>query len=250
MNTDIAKKSKKRVMLTSALSTLILFALSSFLVKPLYIAASSDVVYIDTVIVPILEILINIVDNLAYAICFAGIIYSIFSFTLKKSFGLIAVSFGIFFFKYLSAFILDSFSYGYIDTQIILLNLLYLAIDTLKLLLVVFLSTIVIKRYYKSKADRECAHVKELIGKNEGLFNKRTILSFSNPLHSSAFISAIVILSTEIISETRYYIVMGFFKSFSYAMWMMTDYLTDIILAAVIYSVSLLIFNHFYKKDV
>ena len=252
MNTDIAKKSKKRVMLTFALPTLILFALSSFLIKPLYIGASSDVIYTDTVLVPILEILITIVDNLAYAVCFAGIIYSIFKFTLKKSFGAISVSFGIFFFKYLSAFVMDSLSYGYIETTDILLNLLYLAIDTVKLLLIVFLSNGAIKRYYKNRAESEKAHAvlgKRLVGIKEELFDKKAILSFSNPLHCSAFISAIVILSTEIISETRYYIVMGFFNSFASAMWMLTDYISDIIIATVIYALSLLIFSHFYKKD-
>ena len=252
MNTDIVKKRKTSVTLTFALSALTLFALSSFLIKPLYISAYSNVLYTNTVLVPILEILITIVDNLAYAICFAGIIYSIFKFTLKKSVGAISVCFGIFFFKYLSAFIMDSVSYGYVNPTDIALNILYLAIDAAKLLLVVFFSNAAIKRYYKNRAEKEKAHAvlaKKLPNITDELFNKNVIISLSNPLHLSTIISAIVIISTEIISETIYYIKYGFFKSFASAMWMITDYLSDIIIVAVIYAISLLIFNHFYTKE-
>ena len=253
MNTDATKKNKKRVMLTFALPALILFSLSSFLIKPLYISAYSNVLYTSTALIPILEIVITIVDNLAYAICFAGVIYSIFKFTLKASFGAISVCFGIFFFKYLSAFIMDSLSYKYIDPEDITLNLLYLAIDTAKLLLITFISNGAIKKYYKNRAESEKAHV--VLGKNflsikEELFEKKSLISLANPLHRSALISAVVILSTEIISETYYYIEMGFFNSFGSAMWMLSDYLSDVIIAAVIYSVSLLIFNHLYTKDI
>lgn len=252
MNTDVNKKSKKRVILTFALSALILFSLSSFLIKPLYISAYADVTYTNTILIPILEILITIVDNLAYAICFAGVIYAIFRFAVKKSFDAVLVCFGIFFFKYLSAFIMDSVSYKYVDPDDIVFNLIYLAIDTVKLLLVVWLSSSAIKQYYKNRSELEKAHAvvgKKLPTVKEELFGKKTIVSFSNPLHRSALTSALVILSTEIISETYYYINMGFFNSFASSMWMLTDYISDIILTAVIYSVSLLIFNHFYTKE-
>ena len=253
MNTDVAIKTKKRVMLTFALPPLILFSLSSFLIKPLYIGAYANVLYTDTILIPILETLISIVDNLAYAICFAGVIYSIFRFSLKKSFGSISIFFAIFFIKYLSAFIMDSISYGYVDPEDILLNLLYLAIDTAKLLLVVLFSNIAIRKYYERRAESEKAHAvlgKKILGVKEELFDKKAIISLSNPLHRSALISAIVILSTEIISETYYYIEMGFFNSFASSMWMVTDYLSDIIIAAVIYSTSLLLFNHLHTKSV
>ena len=247
---NIDKKSKKRILITLSVSALLLFSLSAFLIKPLYIGINANVLYRNTMLIPVLEMLILVLENFAYGICFAAVIYSVFRFSLQTSVDTISLCAGTLLFKNLSAFAADSVSAGYIDINDLLLNLLWFSFDLIKLLLVIIISTALIKQFYKkdaltsptSEKDKKLSVCDEILG-------KKFFFSKHNPLCTSALASALIILSTELYSETRYYIANGFFASFKYSLWMISDYILDILITCIIYLLSLYLFTHFHSKE-
>ncbi len=238
-------KKAKRILLTLTLSTLLLFAICSFLIKPLYISLNANVLYRNTVWIPIIEMLILVLENLAFALCFASAVYSLFKFTARKAISVFSVCAGTLLFKNLSAFIADSVSVGYISSSDLLLNLLWFAIDLVKLIAVILISQAIIKSFYKRSAAEGIKNRSPI----DEIFERRFFFSKHNPLCTSALTAALVILSTELYSETRYYIYNGFFASFKYTVWMISDYLLDILIGCMIYAVSLYVFLYFISKE-
>ena len=233
------KKAKKSILLTSAMSTILLFAVCAFLIKPVYISMNSNVLYNNTALMPIFQTVILVLENLAYAICFASAIYSIFRFSLKGALPTLFISASTLLFKSLCNLLTYFITIGYFDLGDMLIYLRDFSIDLIKLVCVVLLSLFFIKRFHKRQAD--ASQGTELV--YDELFSKKIVPSRRNPLSLSAIVSALIILSTELIAETSYYIAYGFFIT------MIFDYITDILIALMIYTVSLYIFSHFHAKE-
>jgi len=78
---DIVLKNKKRLLRILIVSCTVLFSLYCFVLAPLYTHMCADIVFAVTVLPEILKFIIEIVDIIAYAVCFAAIIYSIYRYT-------------------------------------------------------------------------------------------------------------------------------------------------------------------------
>ena len=244
------KKTKRSLLLTFSLSTILLFAICSFLIKPLYISLNSNVLYQSTVLIPIIEMVILVLENLAYTICFAAAVYSIFRFSLKGALPALFLGAATLLFKSLCNLLSYSITIGYFDADDMLYYLRDFSIDLIKLICVVLLSLVFIKRFLKKRTVLEISNEDNsgTPAYNE-LFNKKIFFSKANPLCYASIASALVILSTELFTETRYYITYGFFVSFKYTVLMISDYLLDILIALMVYTVSLYIFSHFHSKE-
>ncbi|MBO5416238.1 MAG: hypothetical protein J6A83_06375 [Clostridia bacterium] len=252
LNADITKRSRKRLLLTLIVASAVFFALSSLILSPLYIYTCSDVVYATTALPEIIDIVIDIVDVAAYAVSFSIIIYSIFKFTLKKSIGLIFIYIASVALRYLANLIITTISDGAFSVDEVFYVLIYLTLDLVLFGIVLILPSILIPSYYSKRAVIEKANAK--LGKkmpsvHEELFATKKIFSAKNPLHISALVTGIILSLVKIATRVWFDLYIGAPSSAADAMWMVAYYLSDILIALIVYAISLYIFAHFDAKE-
>ena len=81
---DISAATKK-ISLTLIVCAAIFFSLQTFILNPLYVYTSSDVLFSTTPLPEIIGILNDVSYPLGYALCFASVTYSIFKFSFARS---------------------------------------------------------------------------------------------------------------------------------------------------------------------
>lgn len=251
-NDIVCKRIKKRIRTLLILSTLILFSLLSFILKPTYTFMCSDVIYSVTVWPEILEIIIDAIEVITYAISFAIIIYSIFRFSASGSRSLITTYCIIILLKYLIdtavSFIFD----GAVSLDDIVFVLIYFLFDAVILTIIVLCSARLIDSANARKNSIEKANT--VLGiKNssydDSIFASNKFFSKSNPLQCSALIAGIVLSAAKIISRIRFDIYVGAPTSLSDAMWMVTYYISDILIALIVYAISVFMFSTLYSSE-
>ncbi len=258
MNTDlnlksnINEKGRKRLLLTLLISSAVFLVLSSLILTPLYIYTCSDVVYLKTVLPEILEIIIDIVDVAAYAVCFATIIYSIFKFSFKKSTGLIFIYCGYVFLKYLVNLVISSVVDGVFSPSDIIYVVIYFALDIIIFSIILLISNIFLRRYYERRATVEKAN--NTLGKKtdsvyDELFAVKKFFSPKNPLQCAALVTGMILSAAKLLSRIRYDIFYGAPTSLADGMWMLTYYVSDILIALIVYAISVYMFAHFEGKE-
>ncbi len=258
MSTDIKKEShieqrtKKKLSRTLILSAAILFSLTSFVLAPIYTYVCSDIVFAVTVIPEIIDVLISILDIMAYAVCFSTIIYSFFKFSPKESVHLCVTYCAAVFLKYTANIIVTLISNGTIESADIIYVLIYFVLDLLLFTLVALFSGSFVKKYYKKKSITDKANSRlgiETSTKREEIFNSGKIFSKQNPLQCSALASAVILSAARIFSRLRFDIYVGAPQSFTDGMWMAVYYLSDILIIPIVYALSWLIFSNFDSKE-
>ncbi len=249
---NVNEKKRKRLFCTLLISSAVFLVLSSIILTPLYIYACSDVVYATTAIPEILEIVIDIVDVMAYAVCFSVIIYSIFKFSLKSSVRLILVYCAYVFLKYLANLVISSIVDGVFSPSDVIYVLIYLALDIILLALILTIAIAFMRRYYENRSVIEKANntlEKKTPSVHEDLFAAKKFFSPKNPLQCAALVTGIILSAAKILSRIRYDIYIGAPTSLADTMWMIAYYASDILIAIIVYAISLYMFAHFEAKE-
>lgn len=251
-NSDTAQKTKKRLSMTLICSTAILFSLTSFVLAPLYTYTCSDVIFSVTVLPEIIEIIMDIIDVVTYAICLSTIIYSIFKFSFKGSLHLGAIYCTAVFLKYTANLVLTFIFDGTIGFNDFLYVIIYFIMDEIVLLLVSALSSSFIRKYYEKKALTEKANNRlgiKNVTTQEEVFNTSKIFSRKNPLQASALTMGVILSIIKILSRIRYDIYIGAPASVADAMWMSAYYLSDLLIIPIAYAIAWLMVSRFEKKE-
>lgn len=254
MNTNPNFKSeniRKRLLITLLISSAAFLVLSSLILTPLYIQACSDVLYATTVIPELLEIVIDIVDVAAYSVCFATVIYSIFKFSFKRSVGLILLYCAYVFLKYLSNLVISSVVEGRFSPSDVIYVLIYFALDIFIFSVILLISFTFVRKYYEKREVIEKAN--KTLGQRtatvyEELFAAKKFFSPKNPLHCSALLTGIILSAAKILSRIRYDIYIGAPTSLADAMWMVAYYVSDILIAVIVYVISTYMFVRFEEN--
>ena len=232
------------------LTTAALFSLNSLILSPLY--TYSCIEFSFTVIPEIIEIVIDILDVITYALCFSIIIYSIFRFSCKGSFHITIIYCAAVFLKYTANLIITFIIDSYIGFSDLWYVLIYFILDLFLLILILSFASYFIKNYYKQKTVLEKANnrlgIKNTSVKEE-IFSSGRIFSKKNPLQLSALTMGIIMSVTKILSRIRFDIYVGAPSSLSDTLWMITYYISDILIIPVMYTVAWLVFSHLEKKD-
>lgn len=252
LNTTISNITKKRLLRTLIVTTAILFSLSCFVLSPLYTYMCADILFAATAMPEIIEIIIDITDIVTYALCFATIVYSIFKFSLKGSVSML-VSYGIAVFLKYSANLVVTFIFdGSVSPSSAVYVLLYFALDMI-ILLTVALSTASIFRKYNEKRNIT-KKANNALGKatpsiEEELFGGNKLFVRANPLHRSALLTGIVLSAIKIVTRILFDIAYGAPTTLADALWMIAYYVSDILIAVIVYAISVYMFTHFNSKE-
>ena len=234
---DNTKATRKRLRLCVILTTLVLFGLSCFLLSPLYVSLSSNIVYSDSFITDLVNLINNIFYIAVYAICFSAFIYSVYKCTARRSVSLVIVYCVAVLLRYMANVVVQTFTDGVFpmleDLYPTLLAYLFDLITAFAVLLIAHLS---IKEIHTAKTSRSYLP-----------FDK--LYTSSNPLQKASLLTGILLASIKVLTRVVYDIGYGAPTSILDLLRMIVYYLSDVLICVVIYLVSLLLIMYFDKKD-
>ncbi len=246
----ISKKSHKQLIRTVWLFAFLPTALCVFLVVPLSILAQSNVVYADTVIPFLLEILTLLLTVVPYAVCFPCIALKILADGLKTAWGMIGIYAGNVFFHYLANFGVTALMDGSLPIGSIPYLLVYIVSDLLMLAFVLLFTVICTKKYRRRRADMLAAASR--LGRRpeeKPLLPITALFARNNPLQSSLLFIGIVAAAFRVISRLFYDLYIGLPTSVVDLLWIIISYTLDLLIGFSVYFVAILVVNRFFASQ-
>ena len=234
---DNTKATRKRLRLCVILTTLVLFGLSCFLISPLYVSLSSNIVYSDSLITDLINLVNNIFYIAVYAICFSAFIYSVYKCTARRSVSLVIVYCVAVLLRYLANIVVQTFTDGVAPMlEDLYPTLLAYIFDLIIAFAVLLIAHLCIKKTHTAKTGRSYLP-----------FDK--LYTGSNPLQKASLFTGVLLASIKVLTRVIYDIGYGAPTSIIDLLRMVVYYLSDVLICVVIYLVSLLVIMYFDKKD-
>ena len=231
------KATKKRLGLCVILTTLVLFGLSCFLLSPLYVSLSSNILYRDSFIADLINLINNVFYIAVYAVCFSAFIYSVYKFGTKRSFPLVIIYCTAVFLRYIANIIVQTFTDGVFPAfEELSPAILGYIFDLLTAFAVILIAHLCLKNINMGKAKSACLPFQKLY------LN-------SNPLQNASLFTGILLASIKILTRIIYDIGYGAPTSILDLLRMIVYYLSDVLICVIIYLASLLLIMYFDKKD-
>ncbi len=242
----------RKISITLILSAVIFFSLQAFILNPLYVYTGNDVLFSETPIPEILGIFNDICYPLGYALCFACVSYAIFKFSFSRSAKPIIILSVAFLLRYVANYVVSSIAEGgFRFSDIPASVLLPFGLDILIFAIICAIVCTRIKRYYvdyEQMLKANAALGKRMPSVHEDVFVDQKIISFKNPLHYSAALTGVVLSAVKILTRIRYDILFGAPDGAADVIWMIAYYMSDILIAPLVYAASLLLFSYLEKK--
>lgn len=241
-----------KISLTLIVCAAIFFSLQAFVLNPLYVYTNSDVIFSSTPIPEILGIFNDISYPLGYALCFASVSYSIFKFSLSRSAKPIIILAAAFLLRYVANYVMSSvidggFRFADLPTSV----LIPFALDILIFAIICAIVCARVKKYYAEYEQTLKANAtlgKRTPSVHDDVFEDQKLLSFKNPLHYSAALTGIVLSVAKILTRIRYDLALGAPADTADTVWMIVYYISDVLIAVLVYAASLLVFSYLEKK--
>ncbi len=256
-----ARLSVRRMCRLTVLVSAICFAITSFVLAPVYIKFASNIMFSEAWWVYLLYYLTEegVVDLAVFAVCYPATIYAVWQAGLKGAIR-VPVSFAcITLVKFMVNFFMTSIVDGalpnaadFFGFDLPYIGALYL-LEMLQYALVILL-TLVVKRRYQRNLERAEAEALLPTSPNASpisdLFAFSRLLSTKNPIQLSAFLMGVVIFvfrfSMHQIYQFTLYITGGYTDG---PVIMALDLISDVFVSVIFYFVALLLLARFHRKD-
>jgi len=239
-NTEFSLKRTKKILRGCViLTTLVLFGISCFLLSPMYVMLSSNILYRGGFAANLVNILNNVLYLAVYAVCFSTIIYSVYRCGTRSSLSLVMIYAAAIFLRYVANIIVQAF----IDGALPLFAELYPTVFGFIFDFLTVLGVLLIAHLCLSSVNRLPREKKRNLLPFDKLF------SLSNPIQRSAFFTGILLATIKVATRVVYDIGYGAPTSALEILRMAVYYLSDVLICAVIYLFSLLVILSIHKKD-
>ena len=211
------EKMKKMLFRYLLISSAVIFALISLVLSPLYSVLTSNIAFMYSLLPAAVLLLTDILNFVAMAICFSLIAYSIVRFSISSSTSLLITYIIAIFFKYTADMTVSYFILKRIAVYSILSSVGAFFID---LLLILIASLIAYKAHKKGSSLKQVA-----IG------------------------LGILLAITKVLSRAVYDFSVGPPADLLDLLWMITSYLSDLLVGAVFFVALYTIFKYLKKKE-
>lgn len=215
VTTDI--KTKKRLSAYLLVTSAVTFALISLVFSPITSILSNNIVYAYTLLPDILIFFTDLLNLLALSGCFSIIIYSVLKLGMTSSASLIVTYISAVFLKYTADMTVSYLLFNSIDPSVIMSYAASFIVDFIIVLIIAFIA-------YSSH--------------RKGTSPKITAVR-----------SGIVISLSKVIARVIYDISYGPPEDLTDLLWMITYYLSDMLVGVIFVLLSLLIFKYLSKKE-
>lgn len=228
------KATKKRLRLYVILTTLVLFGLSCFVLSPLYVSLSSNIVYRDSLLSDFLNLVNNVFYIAVYTVCFSAFIYSVYKCGTRRSASLTVVYCIAVILRYIANIVIQTITDGVFPTWADLYPaVLGCIFDILIAFAVLWIAHLCLK---KDKVQDSYLPFEKLY-------------QHSNPLQRASLFTGILLSSIKVLTRVIYDLGYGAPMGMLDLLRMIVYYLSDLLICVIIYLASLLLFMYFHKKD-
>lgn len=247
MSQSVSRKDRialRRMLLLLSIGLFLLISVYIFVIAPLYIQFSNDVLYMGTVLPEVFSVLLSTVDVLVFGLFYGVLLYALYRFGLKKALFTSFVFIVSVLYKYIGNLLMTFLTDG-VPTDGILsdvLNIgLYILLELLQATVVFTISALILR---KAK-DRERIRL-EAAEKAKKVYEPAAeylpfsrLLNFGNPLQKAAFWMAFVPMIVHVIQRAFYDIVLtianGFYGNpLIDILWMILYYILDVVAYGVV----------------
>jgi hypothetical protein len=247
----LKNKTQSRLIRLLIISSAVLYSLYCFILAPIYTYICSDIVFSVTIVPEILSFILDIVDIIAYAVCFSIIIYSVYRFDLKPSVRIIVTVCAALFLKYTANFIMTIVVDGALNLNDITSIVIYFVLDVIWLTAITLISNRIIAKHKKKRdvTNKAAVSISAKLDDSYNVFPFKKLFDLSNPLQTSALVMGAIMGGVHMLTRIIYDLFYGLPTSLSDAMWMVTYYLSDVVSGFIMYTVALFIFMRLNSKD-
>ncbi len=251
----------RRMCRLTVLVSAICFAVSSFVLAPVYIQFASDIVYAEAWWVYLLYYLTEegLMDLAVFAVCYPAALYAVWQAGLKQSIR-IPIAFSLI---TLAKFIVNFFMTSLVDgalpdiTEVLHFDLPYIGalyfLEILQYGLVILLTLLVKRRYERRRAVSEAEALLTETGSapsSRTLFSFTRLLSVKNPVQLSALLMAALIFAVRVIMHQIYQYTLYITGGYTDGLFVMAlDLISDLFIAVILYFAALLLISRFHRKD-
>ena len=233
-----------------AVSCAVLFAILALGLTPLFSYTNSDVLVRDTFIPILLDLVIKFMENAAFAVSYALVIYSAVFYTVKKTVALGGI------------YVLAALVRKLITLGITIIggatpdasdysSLAFTLIAEFIQMSAVIIFALALNKVYQARVkekNKAAVRLGDLSLKEKLEFS--AIFSHKNPLHVSALFAGTMITAINVLQRIIYDLFYGVPTGISDVLTMIAYYLSDIFLGLVIYAGIWFISAFLYKKDI
>lgn len=234
-------KTNKQVNILITLYYIIIIALVSLVLNPIYSSVSTDILTKNSLLPGLLEMLKGALEFLFYALIFSAVIYSNYISPRKKNFGVLYISFSGIVLKYILNFVFDLILNGIrsIQSTQILSICVYIGIEAVQIAVLYCISRKMIRSYAETEKQKKNA------SRSLGLeYTEPVILPFSslyekkNPLMVSSLIASLIIAVPTVVGRLIYDIfVVGAPTDVADLIWIIVYYAFDVLSVFVGYMI-------------
>lgn len=215
-----------------------LASLNSFVLLPLNISISNNIIYQLSAFPLILSFLSSLTELLVFWISLSVLVYAVSVIGFNKSRALLIIYGASIVYKHIVNFIMDSITKAAFIPSLLGSVLFNVVIEFAIASFAVFFT------YKITKANSELA-IKERVA----LFPFLKLFDLNNPVQKSAFVASLAITVPRIVSRIIYDIVIGFPASLKDVLWMIAYYLLDTVTGLVGYLIMIFLIMSFKQKQ-
>lgn len=220
----IASDSRARVKLNIglALCMTLIYAIYCFVLVPLTISLSVNVMYSDTLLPTVLEIIYDAAELLAMCIGYAASIYAIYAFGVREAIPSMIIFCALTLFKYISNIVMDMAN-GNLDFEVLFSEELWalilpVVLELIQYFVVVIIAKKVISAHKKiiSNRNKSLVALGREVPQGDGIYPfSNGIFDKKNPMVRMTFWVSMVVLITSSVQAVPYFLILSYIQGFN-----------------------------------
>lgn len=215
-----------------------LYSLYCFVLVPLSIMYSNDVVYKDTLLPTVTEIIYDAVEIIAISLGYAVSVYSIYRYGLSKTVPSMILFCVITLFKYVSNLLMDWRGGDFLVSRLasdIVVILIPLLLEILQYFIVIWITNkVIISHEEKMTARKRTAETGESLNtdRDMGVYPFRGAIDKSNPLMRIALWAGLVIIITGLLQSIPYFYIVS--SAYGFPIWSVISHVLTVTLEGIL----------------
>lgn len=246
------------VLICTAMALYLLFA---FVIAPLTARVNTDSTITFPYLPDMLDLALNLINLVAFFVCYALTDYSIYRFNISKASVFIAAFSVATVLKYAMNLISDFYIFNAVPTnrnelKSSVISVIVNALGELaQYAIATLISYLIINKHKKlaELAERNAAKIGLKYEIRETVFPFKKLISKNNPLQRSAFATAFVVTMVLVAQRLYFFIwslfVLGGISTLADALWSVAGFLADIAFGVIGYFVMIFVFNKCDTQD-
>ena len=234
-------------------SCAIIFVVITFILEPISVWTLSDVTVSVSIIPEILNIILELAENLAFAVCYSITIYAAVTKSSKSAFALCGVYVLASFVRRLAVLGITYLTYSYVDGTDVFNVCAYLVLESAMIFIITSFASLLGKRYRAQLVQKQkAAQALGDLSLVEGI-EFTSVFSKNNPIQCSTLFAGAMLsfikIAMRINHDIKYTKVYGAPDGAGEVITMIVYYMSDILAGIIFYALAWLVSSRLIKKN-